>query len=297
MSAELKIQQIRYVLAIIETGGFHAAARQLHRTQPALSMAIRDLEHRLGQALFEKNSHATLTSFGHYCLPRFRELLVQHDRLSQDLAMQVSRQAGQVEIATVPSVASRLMPNILAGFTTAWPGLGVSLYDGNADFVREMVLTGGADLALTSLWQHDERLVFEPLIRDRVGVVCRHDHALAARDDLHWHELKGQTLIRNGTSLLLKDTEAASLLKDSSYFIPNMISLTAMLESGIGITTLPQLAFSESHSALRFIPLHYPVVERVIGLLKPANRTMSPAAEAMEAFILNHLSNGVPVKD
>ncbi|WP_275287981.1 LysR family transcriptional regulator [Halomonas elongata] len=289
MLPELKIQPLRYVLAIIDTGGFHAAARQLHRTQPAISMAVRELERQLGEPLFEKGSKATLTPFGDYCLPRFRELITQHDRLSRELAAQVHQQDGHVDMAAVPSVASRLMPHLLNDFIQRYPALRVSLQDGNADFVRQLVVSGDVELGLTSLWQQDAELSFTPLMRDSVGVVCRDDHPLAERHSLNWEELQGQVLIRNGTSRLLEGTEAEPLLSQSAFDISNMISLTAMLVAGIGITTLPRLAFAEEYERLRFIPLKDPWVERELGLLRLGNRSLSPAAQAMEAFVIETL--------
>ncbi|KXS36112.1 MAG: HTH-type transcriptional regulator ybhD [Halomonadaceae bacterium T82-2] len=292
MLPELKIQPLRYVVAVVDEGGFHAAARRLHRSQPALSMAIKELEQRLGEPLFEKAGKSRLTPFGAYCVPRFRELLTQHDRLSRDIVSRVERRAGHVDIAAVPSVASRLMPALLADFAAAHPGLHISLHDGNADFVRELVSRGEVDLALTSLWQHDERLSFAPLMHDAVGVVCRDDHRLAGRETLNWQELQGERLIRNGTSRLLEGTEAAPLLEQSAFFISNMISLTAMLDAGIGVTTLPRLAFPEEHRHLCFIPLSEPRVEREIGLLQPARRSLSPAAQAMAELIFEALGQG-----
>ncbi|GAA5174428.1 LysR family transcriptional regulator [Modicisalibacter zincidurans] len=289
MLAELKIHQLRYVLAIVDDGGFHAAARRLHRTQPALSMAIKELEQRLGQRLFEKG--ATLTPFGEYCVPRFRELMSQHDRLSRDIAAQADVQAGHIDIATVPSVASRVIPRLLTEFIAAYPNIQVSLHDGNSDFVRQLVGNGEVDLGITSLWQDDDALDFTPLMHDAIGVVCREDHRFAERKTLSWQDLQGESFIRNGTSRLLEDTAAAPLLAQSAFFISNMISLTAMLEAGIGITTLPRLAFAEEHRQLRFIPLEVPRVEREIGLLKLARRSLSPAAQAMKGFILERLVN------
>jgi DNA-binding transcriptional LysR family regulator len=107
---------------------------------------------------------------------------------------------------------------------------------------------------------------------------------------VNWEELEGQTLIGNGTSRLLADTEAAPLLGQNAYFIANMISLIAMLEAGLGVTTLPHLAFPEGHPRLRFVPFTRPRVERQLGLLKSARRSLSPAAEAMEAFIMTRLT-------
>lgn len=289
MLPELKIQPLRCVLAIVDEGGYHAAARQLHRTQPAVSMAVRELEQRLGEPLFEKGGKAALTPFGRYCLPRFRELITQHDRLSRELWAQVQKQAGHVDMAAVPSVASRLMPRLLSDFILRYPDLRVSLHDGSADFVRRLVAGGEVELGITSLWREDDELSFMPLMRDDVGVVCRDDHPLAERAELGWEALQGQVLIRNGTSRLLEGTEAEPLLAESAFDISNMISLTAMLVAGIGITTLPRLAFPQEYERLRFIPLVDPMVERELGLLRPGKRSLSPAAQAMEAFVIESL--------
>lgn len=285
MLPELKITPLRYVLAVVDQGGFHAAARQVHRTQPALSMAIRELESRLGEALFERGNQATLTPFGYYCVPRFRELITQHDRLGRELVAQVAREAGHLDMAAVPSVASRLMPRLLADFVERYPGIRVSLHDGNADFVREQVLAGEVDLGLTSLWEGDAALSFTPLMRDALGVVCRDDHPLADRHAIHWHELMQESLIGNGTSRMLQGTDAAALLEHHAFYISNMISLTAMLVAGLGVTTLPRLAFPEEYERLRFIPLSEPRVEREIGLLQLAGRSLSPGARAMAEFV------------
>lgn len=289
MLPELKITPLRYVLAVVDQGGFHAAARQVHRTQPALSMAIRELESRLGEALFERGSQATLTPFGRYCVPRFRELITQHDRLSRELVAQVAREAGHLDMAAVPSVASRLMPTLLAGFVARYPGVRVSLHDGNADYVREQVLAGEVDLGLSSLWEEDAALGFTPLLRDALGVVCRDDHPFADRQAVHWRELMRESLIGNGTSRLLQGTDAAALLEHHAFYISNMISLTAMLVAGLGVTILPRLAFPEEYERLRFIPLSEPKVEREIGLLQLAGRSLSPVARAMAEFVAQAL--------
>jgi DNA-binding transcriptional LysR family regulator len=64
MNKGLKLQQLRYVLAVLDEGGFKAAAKHLHRTQPALSLGIRELEDSLGAALLEKQGAGRLTPFG-----------------------------------------------------------------------------------------------------------------------------------------------------------------------------------------------------------------------------------------
>lgn len=291
MLPELKIQQLRYIIAIAQEGSFHGAARRLHRSQPALSMAVRELEQRLDQPLFERGVKTRLTPFGEYCLSRFQDLVSKHDRISQDIILHAQGHEGHIHIAVVPSVASRIMPSLLAEFIIRFPDLNINLHDENADTVCSMVSQGEVDLGITSLWQNNESLDYIHLFEDKIGVVCRQDHPLASQPTLGWSELWGEKFIRNGTSRLLLSTAAASLVEDSAFYISNMISLIAMLEAGAGITTLPQLAFPEQSSTLCFIPLHDPDVVRRIGLVKSANRSLAPGAQAMEAFVLEKLNS------
>ncbi|TKV69342.1 LysR family transcriptional regulator [Marinobacter panjinensis] len=290
MALELKIQQLRYVLAVWEEGSFHGAARQLHRSQPALSMAIRDLEERLGQPLFEKNQKGQLTPYGEYCLPRFRELIKQHDRLASDLQHAAEGQQGRVTLATVPSVASRLMPEVLAAFIAEYPHININLHDENAEFVCRMVANGEVDLGISSVWAQDEHLSYTHLFEDNIGVVLHRDHRLANRESLQWQELKNERCIANGTSRLLKHTAAAGLVNNNDFYISNMISLLAMLEAGSGITTLPRLAFPVDNLKLRFVPLSEPKLVRRIGIIKLANRSLSPSAQVLERLIMKRLA-------
>ncbi|MEO9700948.1 LysR family transcriptional regulator, partial [Marinobacter alexandrii] len=215
MSIELKIQPLRYVLAVREEGSFHGAALKLHRSQPALSMAIRDLEERLGQPLFEKTHKGQLTPFGEYCLPRFRELIKQHDRLANELQHMAKGHQGRVTLATVPSVASRLMPEFLAAFVAEHPDININLHDENAEFVCRLVASGEVDLGISSMWVQNESLTFTSLFEDNVGVVMRRDHPLANRDSLDWQQLTEERFIANGTSRLLEHTAAASLVDNN----------------------------------------------------------------------------------
>jgi DNA-binding transcriptional LysR family regulator len=290
MTLELKIQPLRYVLAVWEEGSFHGAARQLHRSQPALSMAIRDLEERLGQPLFEKSQKGQLTPYGEYCLPRFRELINQHDRLAEDLQHVARGQEGRVTLATVPSVASRLMPEFLASFIAEYPSININLHDENAEFVCRMVANGEVDLGISSVWAQDDHLGYTHLFEDKIGVVLHRDHRLASRKGLEWQELKKERFIANGTSRLLKNTAAASLVENNDFYISNMISLLAMLEAGSGITTLPRLAFPIDNQKLSFVPLREPMLVRRIGIIKLVNRSLSPSAQALEQAILGQLA-------
>ncbi|MNN10494.1 HTH-type transcriptional regulator CynR [compost metagenome] len=248
---------------------------------------MRELEQKLGQALVEKGGgRAELTPFGEHCLPLFRGLIEHHDRIAREATLLARHEIGQVSIATVPSVASRMLPGPLARFVAAHPNVQVSIQDGTAERVQQLLAQGQVDFGISSLWMDDEQVEFAPIVNDQVGVVCRSDHPLAqAGDPLHWAQLQGVPMIRNGTSQLLAGTEAEGLLSHSRLFISNMISLIAMLEEGVGISTLPYLAFPHENDKLAFVPLVEPKVERHIGMLTRKGRSLSPAAGALMAFL------------
>jgi len=283
---DLSPAQMRHFVLVVELESFHAAARQAHRSQPAVSLSIRELERKLGAALFEKGGRALLTPYGRYCYPQIKALLEHYQRSVDDLLQVAERRRGRVSVAAVPSVASRLLPGVLQRFIADHPQLRVSLRDGTARELQRWVRERQVDFAIASRWEHDAELDFQPLWREPIGLVCREDHPLAGGDGpLPWSALAGHELIDNGTSRLLDGTDAAQYLRDAPLSVSNMVSLTAMLEAGVAATTLPWLAFPREWLRLRFIALRRPLVEREVGLIRPAGLSLSPAAAALAALV------------
>jgi len=293
MLPELKISQLRHFIWVAELNGFHAAAKKAHRTQPAISLSIKDLESKLGESLFEKRNAKTtkteLTPFGAYFLPKAKELIEHHDRVSEDMALLSEHKTGHLRLASVPSIASRVLPELLQEFVASAPDLHISFFDDNSDAVLKMVETQQVDFGISSLFHEHEHSdkSFIPIWQDRIGVVCPLDHPLAEKEQLHWKELRHHRLISNGTSRLLEDSEARPILGHSQFYVSNMISLIAMLEAGFGVTTLPWYAFPNDSKTLRFIPLETPEVIRRIGIVQLSNKSLTPPAKALIDFILS----------
>lgn len=294
MIAQASLTQWRHFLWVAELRSFHAAAERAFRTQPAISLSIRQLEARLGEALFEANRKTVrLTAFGELCLPKVRDLLAYHDRTLAEIDRLARRDVGSVTLAAVPSAAAQLLPALIERFAAAHPAIELSLFDDNARAVQQRVLDGQADFAVTSIWEADERLTFQPLARDRMGLVCRQDHPLANTETpITWADLRGHSLIDNGTTRLLADSPGAAIVAESAhFFVSNMISLTAMVEAGLGATVLPQLARPVGRDRLRFVTVQEPVVERRLGLLSLDGRALSPAARALYDVIAEAFAN------
>jgi DNA-binding transcriptional LysR family regulator len=283
---DIKLQQLKYFVLVVDEGGFRAASSKANRSQAALSTAVKELEKILGQTLFETGHKVKLTPFGAICLPKIRQFLNHYRSLTCDLSAAAAGQLGQVRIGSIPSVAAKLIPKVLAAFTACHPQVEVSLIDDNAAGVELRLLAGEVDLALGNcLHINDSRIDFTPLISDPLGVVCLSDHPLAAfKNGLKWQQLEAYPFIKNGTCTLLAPTPARVLAESALYSVENITSLFSVLELGIGITTLPKLAFPTNEKELVWIPLIDPVVEREIGIFRLLDRHISPQAHAF--FIL-----------
>ncbi|OED46064.1 LysR family transcriptional regulator [Endozoicomonas sp. (ex Bugula neritina AB1)] len=292
MLQDLKITQLRHFVLVAELKGFHAAAKRAHRTQPAISLSIRDLTNKLGEPLFEKCNTRTnktkLTAFGEQILPKAKELIAHHDRVAQDMALIAEHKIGHLRLAAVPSVASQLLPSLLVRFLGEKPNLHVSFYDDNSLSILKMVEKQQVDFGIAHIFNKDDHpdKTFTHLWEDNIGVVCRKDHPLAKKRSVHWKSLSRCRLINNGTSVSLENSEASSLQRHSQIYVSNMISLIAMLEAGFGVTTLPWLAFPKDSQTLAFVPLSVPKLTRKLGIVQLSNKTLTSATNELIAHII-----------
>ncbi|MCG9657152.1 HTH-type transcriptional regulator GltC [Vibrio mediterranei] len=288
----IKLQQLRHFVMVVEEGGFRAASNRANRSQAALSTSIKELEKNLGQALFESGNKSKLTPFGEICLPKVIQFLNVYSALDNDLRAAAAGQQGRVRIASVPSVAAKLIPSVLGTFCEQFPNVEVSLIDDNAAGVEARLLSGEVDLALgNSSHLEDGAIEFTPLISDPIGVVCLKDNPIASQNEgIEWQTLLQQPFIRNGTCKLLDPTPARALSEQALYSVENITSLFSVLELGIGITTLPKLAFPTNETRLVWLPLIDPPLQRQIGIFRLTERTISPQAQAFHDLCVTYLN-------
>ncbi|WP_418113267.1 LysR substrate-binding domain-containing protein [Vibrio scophthalmi] len=287
----IKLQQLKHFVMVVEEGGFRAASNRANRSQAALSTSIKELEKLLGQPLFEAGNKAKLTPFGEICVPKIVQFLNVYSALDNDLRAAAAGQQGKVRIASVPSVAAKLIPSVLATFCQQYPEVEVSLIDDNAAGVASRLLSGEVDLAVGNFTYMDDRAIdFTPLISDPIGVVCLRDNPIAAHPEgIEWQTLLKQPFIRNGTCTLLDPTPARVLSEQALYSVENITSLFSVLELGIGVTTLPKMAFPTNETRLVWIPLIDPPLERQIGIFRLMDRTISPQAHAFHELCIEYL--------
>ncbi len=282
----IRIRSLRTFVAVAECGNLAAAARRLHRTPSAVSMTLKALETHLGAPLFEADRKARLTTLGRTVLVSARREIERFDEAARDMERHARGEAGRVAVACVPSVAMRLLPEVLRRFRALRPAVFVDVRDMDSESVHEALREARVDLGIASPLGDAGGAEAQTLLRDAFGVVCGAAHPLAAREGgVAWDELEAVEFIANGTCARVRDAGMRRLLDGSSLMVRNTTSLLALVAAGVGVTVLPRLAVDEGNHEVCFRALAAPVPVRDLVLLRRGAVTPSPAVAAFAGVV------------
>ena len=182
----MNLRQLECFVAVVEEGSFTRGARRLGITQPSLSQHIRTLEDELEGAVLDRLSRGvSLTPAGRTLLPEARTALraVARGRRSARAALQL--EAGELELATVLSMAVGLLPRYIRVWQERYPGVAIRLHEfRHRRQLEEAVVQGVADFAIGPLplaaWHGPLEIVsWEELV-----IVIPRNDPLAARESI-----------------------------------------------------------------------------------------------------------------
>ena len=185
----MKLQHLRALVAIAESGSVRAAARSLGLTQPALSKSLQQLEASLSVSLVTRTARgATLTPYGRAVLARAQGITQDLDRLREEVEQMRGSLTGGVSVAISPSPAKVLLPQALRRFHKDFPEVRVRVRESVYPDTLRMLREGQADLAVGAVPQLSRALTAEfhseTLYHNTLVVAGRRDHPMAAATSL-----------------------------------------------------------------------------------------------------------------
>lgn len=287
------LKQLRAFAEVARARGFTRAAERCGLSQPALTVAIRQLEEALGTALLERTTRRVrLSADGLAFLPTAERLLAEVDGAIQ--SMRAGAAAERVSVAALPSMAALVLPGAVSAIMAESPETVVHVRDANSSAVQRRVRAGEVDFGLGSLWENDSEIHVEPLLTDRFGLACREDHPLAGSEGpLPWAALTPYPILGfamdTGIRPLLESIGGRTdRLAQPRLELSNITTAGAMLSEGLGVTAIPYMAFAcLGRAALCFRPLEEPNVRRDIALLRRKGTPLAPAAARFRAHVLD----------
>jgi DNA-binding transcriptional LysR family regulator len=284
---DMQLQDLGTFLAVAMERSFSAAAKKLHRTQPAVSQAIRRLEEELGERLFDRSSRTgTLTEAGKL-LQDFAHRLM---RLASDaeLAIRELQQVrrGRVVIGANEAAVHSLLP-FLERFSTQHPQAIVEVRRLPSRQIASEILNRSLDCGVLTFQPSERGLTSVPLGRDELVMLAHPAHPLAARKRVSLEEVGRQTVIAHNDpsparERVLRVYERRHAPINIQVSLPSLDGIKRAVELGLGVAVLPRRCALTEISRGQLVAINVPGLgsPRTVRLVYRRAGELSRAAEA-----------------
>lgn len=297
----MNLKQIRAFLTVAQSMSFASAAQQLHLSQPALSLAIKNLEEDLGGRLLMRTTRTlALTPEGEALLPIAKRLLAQWENASDEMKQRFALQLGRISIAAMPSFAASLLPKAIYNYRQRYQHIQIAIDDVLSDIVVERVVSHQVELGVTFMPDSFSGLDFHPLYEDRFIAVLPEHHRLAAEPQVTWTELLQYDFITlqrpSSVRRMIENELSKAGIKCSVAFDAHQLATVVRLVSeGMGVAVVPSLCrqLAQEQGAVCRAVIE-PQISRTVGVICKPRSALSVAAAAMLDILIETYANAQP---
>ncbi|WP_426988570.1 LysR family transcriptional regulator [Pseudarthrobacter sp. Y6] len=279
----LTLRQLDVFVAVMDQGGFGAAADHLRMSQSAVSHALAALERASGAPLIVRAPTIATTSLGEAILPHARSVLANVRALRATVDIQREGLVrGMVRLAAAPTASHRLVPELLKRWRAELPGLDIRLFEGSDEELEVWLASGAVDAAV----------LIDPdpvpsgsivLARDDFRAVLRSDHPLAGEKRVSLADLLEDPLLASSSGCEPQITRIhtmAGIPYAPAQRVHETSTLLGMVEAELGVAILPSLARSMLPENLVMVELE-PHLDRTLVFSGPSGRPWHPGVERM----------------
>ncbi len=286
---DIKLRDLRYLVAVADTQHFGRAATACHVSQPTLSAQLKKLEASLGVQLIERGPRrASLTAAGRRIVARARTMLEAADDVVEIARTFGDPLAGRLRLALLPTIGPYLLPRVTARIRRAVPRLELMLYEYQTAPMLERLRAGDIDAGVLALPVDLEGLEVHALYDEPFMLAAPAGHRLAADGAVRKTDLAGETVLLLEDGHCLRDQaldvcSRAGMHEKQDFRATSLETLRQMVASGVGVTLLPELATRGAYGAARGVvvrPFVKPAPQRRIGIVW---RRTSARREAIDA--------------
>ena len=277
----MTLQQLEYILAVARYGHFGRAAEACNVTQPTLSAMIGKLEEEIGAKLFDRNRQPICpTPVGERVVQQAREVLEQANSI-KDIVLEEKQSLGGVfRVGILPTIAPYLLPRFFPQMMKKYPTLDIRVREMKTYQIKDALLQGDIDAGILATIEGLEEYEQTTLFYEKyIGYVSRED-ALFKKQMIRTADVAASRelwLLDEGHCFRdqmvrfcqMKSSQTSQL----AYNLGSMETFMRMVESGMGITFIPELAemqLSEPQKEL-VRPFVIPVPTRELILITNKN--------------------------
>ena len=261
----MELHQLRCFVAAAEQLHFGRAAEQLHISPSALGRYVGLLEQDLGARLFARTTRAvSLTSEGATLLREARSILARVEAVENSFRGRGrSDLSRKLRVGAIDSAAAGLLPELLRDFRAEHPEILVQLLEEKTIRLLPKLRSGALDLAFVRPPdRRDDRLEFQPLLKETAIVALPQRHALARRKWLSLLDIADQPLIvpdrrsrPHSHNLTMGLFEEAGLSPRIAQLADEKQTIVNMVAARLGLAIVPRWTSRMAVSGVRFVPL------------------------------------------
>jgi LysR family hydrogen peroxide-inducible transcriptional activator len=297
LANELKLKDLRYLVAVAEQRHFGRAAARCFVSQPTLSAQLKKLEQSLGVQLIERApNNVSLTAAGEQIVARARRIIEASEEVVELARAQRDPLAGRLRVAFLPTIGPYLLPHVTRAIRRSLPRLELRLYEYQTAPMLEKLREGELDLGVLALPVDLAGLEGRELYREAFTVAVPARHPLAARETLRIADLRGEKLLllEEGHCLREQALEVcgnAGVSEGEDFRATSLETLRQMVAAGAGVTLLPELASRGAYGNARGVeirPFARPAPVRQIGAVWRKTTPRRAAVDAVAGVIAEH---------
>ena len=248
----MKLQQLKYLLAIVDNGlNITAAAERMYTSQPGVSKQLKLLEEELGMQLFTRKgkSLGSITAAGHQVIERARIIMREADNIRSLASDYYQEEEGSLSIATTHTQARYVLPEIVSEFRKRFPKVGLNLHQGTSEQIADMVSANDIDFAIaTGSNELFADLMLVPSYRWDRSIVVPKAHELTTLDrkitlqDLAQYPLVTYVFSFGGQSSLKRAFENEGLEPDVVFTARDADVIKTYVRMGLGVGIVASMA-------------------------------------------------------
>jgi len=248
----MKLQQLKYLLAIVDNGlNITAAAERLYTSQPGVSKQLKLLEEELGLQLFTRKGKSLggITAAGEQVIERARLIMHEVENIRSLASDYYHEEQGTLSIATTHTQARYVLPEVIREFRQRYPKVNLNLHQGTSEQIADMVAANEIDFAIaTGSRELFTDLLLVPSYHWDRKIIVPNGHALAALErkltlqDLAEHPLVTYVFSFGGQSSLKRAFEEQGLEPDVVFTARDADVIKTYVRMGLGVGIVASMA-------------------------------------------------------
>jgi len=297
----MTLQELRYLVALADTGHFGQAAEACFVSQSTLSTGLKKLEDFLGVIVFDRSlKRVSPTPIGREIVESARRIVDETARIRELASYAKDTMDRTLHLGVIPTLGPYYLPHVLTRVREAHPKLRLLLREEMTPHMLAHLAEGKLDAGLLALPIDDPSLDVAPLFEEPFLAAVPAAHALAKSKSIDINELvdAGLMLLEEGHCLRDQALAACHLktLKSEEIRATSLETLRQMVAMDLGVTLIPTLAGAGSNSTGSHVvlkPIAKPGASRVIGLVWRKRSAMSTSIERLAETLSAKLPPGV----